>query len=235
MSGHTYAVGDIHGRADLLCVMLDMIEADAGKRPAKIVFLGDYVDRGPDSAVVVQMLMAGPRRDGDMFVCLKGNHEDLMVGSVIAGDESAERCWIGNGGAQTVMSYGGTVPWAHAEWMNALPVMHEDARRVYVHAGLMPGMDIGENDPETCMWIRDRFLRDGGSWSKHVVHGHTPQWDGKPDASKPELLAHRTNLDTAAYHTGVLTAGVFNDDKAGGPYRLIRAPAAITRASGASQ
>ena len=224
----TYAIGDVHGCADLLVKAFDLIAEDAGERRADIVCLGDYVDRGPDSMAVVQMLMKGPHREGDTLVCLKGNHEDLMV-NAIGGDDAAESCWIGNGGRQTVISYCGHIPPEHVVWMASLPVMHEDHNRVYVHAGLMPGMEIGENEPEVCMWIRDRFLREKGGWAKHIVHGHTPQWDGKPDPAEPELLAHRTNLDTAAFHTGVLTVGVFDPEQSGGPIRTLRA--AITKAT----
>lgn len=219
-AGRTYAVGDIHGEHALLLVALDKIEKDAGDGPAHIVFLGDYVDRGPASRSVIETLMAGPRREGDTFTCLQGNHEDLMLGAA-AGDPAAESCWIGNGGGQTCLSYGGAIPPEHLNWIDALPVLHETEHHVFVHAGLMPGLEIHQQERETLLWIRERFLRDTGGWAKHVVHGHTPQWDCKPDATKPELLPYRTNLDTGACWTGVLTVGVF--DGPGGPKRLLTA------------
>lgn len=239
----TYAVGDIHGCLGLALAAFDAIEADAGERGADIVCLGDYVDRGPDSRGVIELLMAGPRRAGDTLVCLKGNHEELMAESG-AGDLSATSCWLGNGGRETIASYGhGGVPPEHFSWASGLPVMVADDHRVFVHAGLMPGFSPEGQDPATCMWIRDRFLRCGDEWGVHIVHGHTPQWDGKPDPTQPELLPHRTNLDTGACWTGVLTVGVFDAEIAGGPIRVLpikavtdlSAPAMGTERSGVNQ
>ncbi|WP_300573545.1 metallophosphoesterase family protein [Phenylobacterium sp.] len=208
--GDLYAIGDIHGRLDLLEAALAEIELRS--QSATVVFLGDYVDRGPESRGVVELLMGGPRRPGDTFVCLKGNHEAMMVHCLA--EEAMLGWWIGNGGGATLASYGGEVPPDHLAWIDGLPLMHREADRVFVHAGLMPGYGLDEQDEEAVLWIRDRFLRctpKDHDFGVHVVHGHTPAWDGKPDPAKPELLPHRTNLDTAAFHTGVLTVAVFGE------------------------
>jgi serine/threonine protein phosphatase 1 len=229
--GLTYVFGDIHGRADLLLAMADRITAECAKLPGRCVFLGDYVDRGPRSREVVELLMEA-RKHG-AATCLKGNHEDLMVQAWRQRSGWALDCWMGNGGEQTLRSYGwdgrnfeeglDLVPQAHIDWMDALPTLARDDLRIYVHAGLMPGMDYADQDPETCMWIRDRFLRARASeLPGHIVHGHTPYHGLKPKAENPELLEHRTNLDTGAFRSGVLTVGVFSPSSAQ-PVRLLQA------------
>jgi serine/threonine protein phosphatase 1 len=116
------------------------------------------------------------------------------------------------------------IPGTHLAWMDALPIIAFDPHRVYVHAGLMPDVSMNDQDETACLWIREKFLRakaDRFPDRKHIVHGHTPSWVGKPDPSKPELLPHRTNLDTGAYATGVLTVGVFDMAEPGGPVDTI--------------
>lgn len=219
MDGITYAIGDIHGRLDLLERAADAIMKDLAGRPGRVICLGDYVDRGPDSKGVVEFLMRA-QRDGSL-VCLKGNHEEIMLDGVAGRNLDM---WIGNGGGATIASYGEAgVPQAHIDWMGALPVYVEAAGRLFVHAGFMPGERLEDQDAEVMMWIRDRFLlaeKDFADWP-HIVHGHTPHHPWKPDPAKPELLPWRTNLDTAAFHTGVLTVGVFEGD-GGPPTRIIQ-------------
>lgn len=204
MNGLTYAVGDIHGRHDLLIAALDVIEADAGDLQAKIVCLGDYIDRGPSSRAVIETLMAGPRRIGDEMVCLKGNHEDIAVQA--HRDPAKLGWWVGNGGGEALASYGGEVPGDHIKWMDGLPVTHDDGVRLFVHAGLMPGLALEDQPDEACLWIRDRFLSAPAEFPRHIVHGHTP-------GDNPELLPHRTNLDVGACWTGRLAIGVFAPDE----------------------
>lgn len=209
----TYAIGDIHGRLDLLRLAADAIMRDLDGRSGRVICLGDYVDRGPGSKGVIEFLMAA-QKDGAV-TCLKGNHEDLMLAG--CGGQNMG-LWLGNGGTATLDSYGSAgVPEAHLQWLDGLPTMVEASGRIFVHAGLMPGLPLDQQDDETMMWIRDRFLlaeKDFAGWP-HIVHGHTPRHPWKPDLAKPELLGWRTNLDTAAFHTGVLTVGVFEGE--GGP------------------
>ena len=224
----TYAIGDVHGRFDLLVSAIDMIDAHVGDRMFRLVMLGDYVDRGPDSRRVIELLMALQKRW--RVTCLKGNHEELMVRAVT--DPSGGRLgqWLANGGLETLRSYGLTedsdlaagVPRAHIRWLAGLPRTTGDGHRIYVHAGLLPKTPIDKQKDETFLWIRERFLTAKASdFDAHVVHGHTPLWDGKPDPASPELLAHRTNLDTGAFATGVLTVGVFDGAVPGGPVELL--------------
>lgn len=221
--GQLYAVGDIHGCHDLLVAALDAIAAHAGQRSATIVFLGDYIDRGPDSRAVVETLMAGPRREGESFVCLMGNHEDMLCAAADrAGDLEALAFWLTNGGDSTLRSYGvddamdaRAVPAGHRAWMAGLPLFHEDEHRQYVHAGLEPGVPLKAQSRAALLSIRQRFLSAGDVFGKHVVHGHTPRLEG------PELLPWRTNLDTGAVYGGTLSIGVFTPDRPGGPIDVL--------------
>jgi serine/threonine protein phosphatase 1 len=215
----TFAVGDVHGRFDLLERAADAITSYAAGRPSRVIMLGDYVDRGPDSRAVIEWLMERTADPEASIICLKGNHESMMAAA--CGHGVLIDWWCENGGDATLRNYPDGVPREHVAWLEALPLMARDEHRAFVHAGLMPGFPPDEQDEEACLWIRERFLRAGDDWGVHVVHGHTPIWDCKPDPSKPELLAHRTNLDTGAFHTGVLTVGVFDHEEPGGPIALI--------------
>ncbi len=221
MAGLTYAIGDIHGRLDLLRQAALKIAAHAGGRAHRIVCLGDYVDRGPDSRGVIEFLMR--ETAAGRCICLKGNHEAMML-EALRGQQMA--FWLRNGGEETLASYGGEVPRAHLDWLETLPVTLVEADRIYVHAGLRPGRPLAEQDEDSCLWIRERFLRaPAADLPGHVVHGHTPHHADKPAPELPERLAHRTNLDTGAFATGVLVVGVFEADRPGGPIELIEVTA----------
>jgi serine/threonine protein phosphatase 1 len=228
-SARTYAVGDVHGRLDLLSSAVDAVAGHVGDRPFRVIFLGDYVDRGPDSRGVIELLIDLQRRWP--VVCLKGNHEDLMIQAVTdPGGRRLER-WLEYGGDQTLKSYGLTeqddlaarVPAEHIRWMSGLPRTTGDRHRIYVHAGLAPGIPAHRQKDDTCLWIRERFLLGRpGDFEAHIVHGHTPVWEGKPDPAEPELLEHRTNIDTGAFATGVLSVAVFEAARPGGPVEVLR-------------
>jgi serine/threonine protein phosphatase 1 len=230
----TYAIGDLHGRYDLLHKALDDIVFHAGgDNPGTIVTLGDYVDRGPQSRQIIERLMAGLRQDGHWrgwkLICLKGNHEDIMwqccrVPSLIG-------WWLDNGGDATLLSYGqhmseranpSVIPVEHLSWADSLLVMHVDTHRVYVHAGVMPGAALEEqasfidvHGNQKVLWKRYDDNDEGFHGDRHVVHGHTPHADG------PVRKTGRTNLDTYAFRTGRLVVGVFDDSIPGGPIDLI--------------
>ncbi len=232
----TYVIGDIHGRLDLLRMAYSKIHHHAQKNCTdhhgkKVICLGDYVDRGPDSKGVIDFLIDLEARWG--WRCLKGNHEEMMV--MACRHNALIDMWFSNGGKATCESYGAEfgststesrywynkIDKAHVDWMADLDVLIQDEHRVYVHAGLMPGFGINEQDEETCLWIRDRFLTaHDEKWEKHVVHGHTPYHPNKK-VEEPELLPHRTNLDTGATWSGVLTIGVFCPETPGGPIEVL--------------
>ncbi|MCR6633115.1 MAG: metallophosphoesterase [Magnetospirillum sp.] len=219
-----YAVGDIHGRLDLLERLLERMAEDAARRPGPkrlvIVFLGDYVDRGPNSRMVVERLMQGPPADGPLagaeWICLKGNHEDYLVRFL---DEmGVGPAWCLNGGYETLRSYAGelpdrvggdmaalqlllsrSLPPAHLRFLARLPLTHREGDYLFVHAGIRPGTAIADQAPADLLWIRDEFLHDRSAHEAVVVHGHSP-------SPTPEIRPHRIGIDTGAYYSGHLTA-----------------------------
>lgn len=216
----TYAVGDIHGCLDLLDELLGRIGQHAEGRPFRLICLGDYIDRGPDSAGVVARLRALQAASPDRVVCLLGNHEDMLLQAVARPER--ERLWLHNGGVEALRSFGVTraadLPADVLAWVARCPRRFEDPRRCYVHAGLNPAVDRHSQRDEDLVWIRDEFLSVDRDFGRFVVHGHTPRIDGRP-----ELKRYRVNLDTAAVYGGRLTAGVFGDDQ-DGPVGFLHAP-----------
>jgi serine/threonine protein phosphatase 1 len=225
----TYVFGDIHGRFDLVKSGVEAVARHARGNPSRLIFLGDYIDRGPDSRRVIELLMG--LQQVWPVTCLKGNHEDLMLKAMVERADGALQLWLDNGGEATLRSYGmppdpdaaDRIPSEHIRWLSSLPLTTGDGHRIYVHAGLMPRTATHRQKEETCLWIRERFLEaQPGEFEAHVVHGHTPLWQGKPDPAEPELLEHRTNLDTGAFATGVLSVGVFDSEAPGGPVEMLR-------------
>jgi len=235
MRKFTYAIGDVHGRYDLLQEAMAAIHDHGGGQHGRIVMLGDYVDRGPDSRGVVEYLIAHTK--SQRIVCLKGNHEAMMVEAIRGGDLNRMSAWMFHGGEETMRSYGWSgrhaasgalIPPAHLDWMAGLPLMVRDDERIYVHAGVDPSVPIDEQSEATCLWIGERFLSSSlDRLTHHVVHGHSPKWREKMRTAQVERLAHRTNLDTGAYLTGVLAVGIFERGRLGGPVEVLcvsRAP-----------
>ncbi|MFT4078513.1 metallophosphoesterase family protein [Rhodomicrobium sp.] len=219
-----YAVGDIHGRLDLLEIMLDLVDADQRERgmlPALIVFLGDYVDRGPSSKEVVDAMLGDLGADlSPVFV--KGNHEALLMSFLY--DATPDNFWLKNGGDAALLSYGidpdlvkfatlGTptgLQEASLRFREALPASHlrfyrnlKPCFRVggyfFVHGGVRPGVPLDMQREEDMLWIRDPFLTSDADFGAVVVHGHTP-------AREPQLLPNRIGVDTYAFKSNRLTA-----------------------------
>jgi serine/threonine protein phosphatase 1 len=216
-----YAIADLHGRLDLLEAAFGAITAHADGREHKVITLGDYVDHGPQSRETIQYLMDA-QAAGRPLICLKGNHEDVMVRTLRTPLDPD--WWIRNGGGSTLASYGhprrgaycrSVVPHEHLAWLDALPLLHVDRQRVFVHAGVDPTVALDEQKEQVLLW---RVYPDGfavGHGNRHVVHGHEQFADG------PRKLCGRTDLDTLAWVTGRLVIGVFDDDVAGGPVDYI--------------
>lgn len=214
-----YAIGDIHGRLDLLDQLLGMLVADNALRPARqrcLVLLGDLIDRGPHSAQVIERVRALHGSGGDIRL-LKGNHEEIFV-MAARGDQGAVSFFRRIGGMETLASYGLPLSLsadmddrAIAHWMmNYIPRADVDfldsfvdhltvGDYLFVHAGIRPKVPIAEQRPSDLRWIRGDFLNHGGRHDKMVVHGHsiTPE---------VENLANRIGIDTGAYYSGRLTA-----------------------------
>ena len=211
----TYVIPDLHGRFDLLRDALARIKDHAVGKAGAIVALGDYVNKGPDSKQVVERLRAG-MFDGWRFFPLKGNHDAMMVEALR--DSSKMDWWIEKGGDTTLKSYGGdpsAIPEADVAWLDGLPLMHIDAYRIFVHAGLDPDLPLDAQAEHTLLWKRYPKGYKSGFGGRHVVHGHNSFAQG------PELYEGRTNLDTLAWRTGRLVTGVFDDASRGGPVDFV--------------
>lgn len=215
-----YAIGDIHGRADLLEELLRRIDADdAARTPSEttLIFLGDLIDRGPDSAQVVERLIA-LKADHPRTRFLLGNHEEVFLEALRSENTGPLRYSLRIGGDATVMSYGFTdaeykragfeelhgmlrerVPPAHIEFMESFEDMIVLGDYVFVHAGVQPEAPLAQQKISDLRWIRNDFLDFRGTLEKIVVHGHSI-------ADEVEIRPHRIGIDTGAYASGILTA-----------------------------
>jgi serine/threonine protein phosphatase 1 len=229
-----YAVGDIHGMSRLLDDLISGIEVDAANhgRPALVIFLGDVVNRGPASREVVERLLAGPRRLGDRWIVLRGNHEQAFIDALR--DEASFNRFLRKGGIQTMLSYGlkrkdmtlgamrAHVPREHLIFLNSLPLTCRIGELLFVHAGVERGKALEDQAPESLMNIREPFLSSRHDLPFTIVHGHVPS------AGLPVLADGRICIDTGAVTTGVLTAAVFQDDR---PPRFMRAHVEVKRSA----
>jgi serine/threonine protein phosphatase 1 len=215
-----YAIGDIHGRLDLLTHLQALIAADAQAAPADrrvLVYIGDYVDRGPDSSGVLDLLLDRPL-PGFEIVHLLGNHEDAMLR--FPDDASVGPTWLHYGGVETLRSYEielssgdwrderelwrlqgevrRRVPRRHVEFMRGMKLMHLEGDYLFVHAGIRPGVPLERQERDDLLWIRSEFLDSRKDHGKIIVHGHTI-------TETPELRPNRIGIDTGAFFSDRLT------------------------------
>ncbi|MBB6305083.1 metallophosphoesterase [Rhizobium leucaenae] len=231
-----YAIGDVHGRADLLRPLLDAIASDAGDQSPIIIFLGDIVDRGPDSKEALELVdEAFDRFPGSQLIL--GNHDEYLL-LALEGllTETDEAIWLeGNGGRATVQSYlPGNSPtirqftgFVHEYYGHHHALLKSAVDKVvigshcFVHAGIRPGVPLDAQNSFDLRWIREEFLDHRGQFEKIIVHGHTPT-----ETDLPEIYPNRIAVDTGAYATGRLTAAVFETE------RVLRFICAIERSAG---
>jgi serine/threonine protein phosphatase 1 len=216
-----YAVGDIHGRADLALEMQRLICAHEARLPSScvtVVWLGDYVDRGPNSREVVDLLIGfAAARHRSIF--LMGNHEEALLRFLVDPQDALQ--WFRFGGLDTLASYGVDIEAFGLErgydelreaFLAALPAEHRDfflslklsgsiGDFFFCHAGVRPGVELAAQAPQDLIWIRDEFLYWREDFGMMIVHGHTP-------VAEPELRPNRVNVDTGAFATGRLTCAV---------------------------
>ncbi|MEO8723273.1 MAG: metallophosphoesterase family protein [Sphingobium sp.] len=224
-----YAIGDVHGCYDALVSLFARIQEDNAQRSkveTHIVMLGDYIDRGPQSAQVCELLYS--LRASGHFHCLMGNHEQSMIESVEGNLESL-RLWLQYGGVETLASWNvpahliapvqsgerdghalvadmaDKIPREIMDWMTALPTHWSLGDYMFVHAGVRPKVPLDEQDDQDLLWIREAFLKSKANHGKMIVHGHSV-------TDEPEIKTNRIGIDTGAYRTGILTAVGIEDD-----------------------
>jgi serine/threonine protein phosphatase 1 len=206
--GKTYAIGDVHGCLLQLRRLIDKCKQDSENNRSKLIFLGDYIDRGPESCGVVQFLIDAQHREPEAIICLRGNHEALVLLSIHDAINVAP--WLHNGGDATLLSYGtktpGDIPRDHIDWFQSLPMHYDDGLRFFVHAGIDPNRTLDQQSDTDCLWMREPFLSDPREYTRLVVHGHTPTAN-----RLPEQRPNRLNIDTGAYLGGPLTAAIFDE------------------------
>lgn len=213
-----YAIGDVHGSARLFGDLIDRILADSARRGGRkgtLIVLGDFIDRGQDSATIVQGLYS--QKDSENLIVLLGNHESAMV-AAYRGDRKALSFWLSFGGFETLQSFGVDiaeqdradidlimgllrrhVPFHLINWMETLPTSYRAGDYMFAHAGIRPRVRLSRQHPADLLWIRDEFLESRDNYGVVVVHGHSP-------AEKVEFLANRIGVDTGAYKSGILSA-----------------------------
>jgi len=214
-----YAIGDIHGEADLLIRLLEAIRVDSHARPpaaVTLVFLGDFIDRGKDSATLLKVFSLADADAEDVKV-LKGNHEAALV-DVYRGDEEALAFWLRFGGRPTLEGLGVTIgdgpldagamlarlrnalDAGIVDWLDTLPHCWTLGDYFFAHAGIRPRIRLSRQDPDDLLWIREPFLSSRRRHEKVIVHGHTVE------PGRPRLGGNRIGIDTGAHETGRLTA-----------------------------
>lgn len=222
-----YAIGDIHGRADLLVRLLEMLREDARHGeftgPPILVCLGDYVDRGFQSREVIDILLSDAMSPFESYF-LKGNHEDAMLRFL--NDASIGPRWGQFGGVETLVSYGVQPPrtrnsiedWSrasrelrrampadHLHFLSSLDLTFRIGDYLFVHAGVRPGVALDQQTESDMLWIREEFITGRKPLGAVIVHGHSP-------SSSPHRDSRRIGIDTAAYISGRLTAARFEND-----------------------
>jgi serine/threonine protein phosphatase 1 len=209
-----YAIGDIHGCDARMAMLHERIAEDLARRPVPaplLLHIGDYVDRGPDSAGVVARLLRGSPIDHVPVLNLMGNHEQTML-DALAGDRAAGTDWLYQGGRSALESYGAdpdaprehwadAVPAAHLDFLRRLAMRHQEGGYLFVHAGIRPGIPLHTQATEDLLRIRQPFLYTDQSFGVVVVHGHTPVFS-------PVVCANRIGIDTGAVFGGPLTCAV---------------------------
>lgn len=207
------SIGDIHGCNRELNLLLDAIDKDRGSEKTKIIFLGDSIDRGPDSKGVIDTLIQRSQMNDDnvKHIFIKGNHDDMMLNDKFN--------WYRNGGYQTLLSYGYSsdrilsdfdklpIPAEHINFLKTCRHWYSHEHFVFAHAGIHPDLILDENDPQQVMWNRE-FSKYNGEYTYgyHVTHGHQP-------LNNVQVRKHRINIDTGCVFGGPLTAVRYDADR----------------------
>lgn len=215
----TIVVGDIHGCYNELVAMIMSLEEGGkyNKDKDKLVFLGDYIDRGKDSRLVIEYIR-GLQENNNNVIALMGNHEDMLLNYWKGIDDN----WTYNGHIQTLDSYTGYYEQFESdiEWMRTLPLYHEDEHFIYVHAGIDPYKSMDNQRKNTLLWVRENFIYNAKEYSKKVIFGHTPTANLNGDWKPVYTFTNNVDIDTGCVYGGALSALIIEDDKINGFYQI---------------
>ena len=199
----TFVIGDIHGQYLHFTTLMDKLPIDFNTD--RLVLLGDYIDRGPDSMAVVKYIMSLVNSHGsDTVFPLLGNHEDMLLRYLDLKKKNicfknTEAMYFFNGGKATMDSYNNKVPQDHIDFLSSLEFNYYDKNYIYVHAGLRPGVPFEKQDKDDMLWIREQFLNSHYNFGRKIIHGHTI-------FKTPMIKPHAIGIDTGCFRTGILTA-----------------------------
>lgn len=214
----TIVIGDIHGCYKELVTLINYLRKNKKYNPKKdkIIFLGDYIDRGENSRRVIKYIR-GLQTENSNVIALLGNHEDMLLNYIKSGDLN----WLNNGYSTTIKSYKGNSEdfFSDIEWMKQLPLYHEDKHYIYVHAGINKNLPIDKQNKDTLLWTREEFYNNPNKYYKPVIFGHTPTLFFENRRS-PIFFDNNINIDTGCVFGGNLTALLIEKGKAKNFYSL---------------
>lgn len=214
----TIVIGDIHGCYNELKDLISTLETEGeyNKGIDKLVFLGDYIDRGEDSRRVIEFIR-NLQKNNDNVIALMGNHEDMLLSYLDDGSEN----WKWNGYKSTLDSYGGFTKQFHkdVQWIRTLPLYHEDENFIYVHAGIDTYKPMEKQDRNTLLWVREPFIYNTNKYYKRVIFGHTPTVTLTEDYKPVCTFANNIDIDTACVFGGALTALIIDNGEVNGFYQ----------------
>lgn len=215
----TVVIGDVHGCYKELKELMTILETEGAynKNTDKLVFLGDYIDRGSDSRLVIKFVRE-LQENNDNVIALMGNHEDMLLDYMKDNGDN----WLFNGYVSTMESYKGFDNQfkKDVQWIKTLPIYHEDEHCVYVHAGIDPYKPMEEQDRFNMLWIREEFIYNMKNYHKKVIFGHTPTVFLNEEFKPVRTFANNIDIDTGCVYGGALTALIIEDGEVDGFYQV---------------
>ena len=215
----TIAIGDVHGCYNELKELISTLETEGEYKKGidKLVFLGDYIDRGDNSRLVIEFIQ-NLQKNNDNVIALMGNHEDMLL-SYLDGDGDD---WLWNGHRSTMDSYKGFDNQfkKDVQWIRTLPLYHEDEHSIFVHAGIDPYKPMEKQKRNTLLWVREPFIYNTKVYHKQVIFGHTPTANLNEEWKPVRTYAYNIDIDTGCVFGGALTALIIDDGETNGFYQI---------------
>lgn len=215
----TVVIGDIHGCYDELVELISTLEEEGEYKKGvdKLVFLGDYIDRGDNSRLVIEFIQ-NLQKNNDNVIALMGNHEDMLLGYLDDNDPN----WTLNGYVSTMNSYEGFEKQfkRDVQWIRTLPLYHEDEYFIFVHAGIDPYKPMKKQNRNTLLWVREPFIYNARPYKKQVIFGHTPTAHLSEEWKPVRTYADNIDIDTGCVYGGALTAMILDDGEVNGFYQV---------------